>query len=48
MPSAEFSYPENRQEEEKMERPDIVCHMMMSVDGRIDCNMTVRLPGNRE
>lgn len=31
-----------------MERPYIVCHMMTSVDGRIDCNMTVKLPGNEE
>ena len=29
-----------------MERPYIVCHMMMSVDGRIDCAMTENLPGD--
>lgn len=29
----------------KMNRPYIVCHMMTSVDGRIDCNMTSKLPG---
>ena len=23
-----------------MQKPFIVCHMMMSVDGRIDCRMT--------
>lgn len=26
-------------------RPRIVCHMMMSVDGRIDCGMTAKLKG---
>ncbi len=28
-----------------MKRPYIVCHMMTSVDGRIDCQMTEQLPG---
>lgn len=28
-----------------MNKPFIVCHMMMSVDGRIDCGMTAQLPG---
>lgn len=28
-----------------MKRPYIVCHMMTSVDGRIDCAMTEQLPG---
>lgn len=31
-----------------MEKPYIVCHMMMSVDGRIDCGMTAKLRGNAE
>ena len=31
-----------------MTKPYIVCHMMMSVDGRIDCGMTVKLAGNAE
>ena len=31
-----------------MSKPYIVCHMMMSIDGRIDCGMTVRLAGNHE
>ncbi len=26
-------------------KPYIICHMMMSVDGRVDCAMTERLPG---
>lgn len=30
---------------ETMERPYTVCHMMMSVDGRIDCAMTEQLSG---
>lgn len=29
-------------------RPYIVCHMMTSVDGRIDCAMTENLPGVEE
>ncbi len=28
-----------------MKRPYIICHMMTSVDGRIDCAMTEKLPG---
>lgn len=28
-----------------MKKPYIVCHMMTSVDGRIDCAMTEQLPG---
>ncbi len=28
-----------------MNRPYIVCYMMTSVDGRIDCKMTTQLPG---
>lgn len=28
-----------------MRRPYIICHMMTSVDGRIDCKMTEQLPG---
>lgn len=31
-----------------MNRPHIICHMMMSLDGRIDCGMTVKIPGNKE
>ena len=31
-----------------MSKPYIVCHMMMSIDGRIDCGMTVQLAGNSE
>lgn len=31
-----------------MNRPYIICHMMTSVDGRIDCAMTERLPGVQE
>ena len=31
-----------------MNKPYIVCHMMTSVDGRIDCAMTEQLPGVRE
>lgn len=26
-----------------MKKPYIICHMMTSVDGRIDCNMTEHL-----
>ena len=29
-----------------MKKPYIVCHMMMSVDGRIDCGMTVKIAGS--
>lgn len=29
-----------------MSKPYILVHMMMSLDGRIDCGMTVQLPGN--
>ena len=28
-----------------MKKPYLVCHMMTSLDGRIDCAMTERLPG---
>ena len=28
-----------------MSKPYIICHMMTSVDGRIDCAMTEQLPG---
>lgn len=28
-----------------MKRPNIICYMMTSVDGRIDCAMTEQLPG---
>ena len=31
-----------------MSKPYIVCHMMTSVDGRIDCAMTEHLPGVEE
>ena len=31
-----------------MKKPYIVCHMMTSVDGRIDCAMTEQLPGVQE
>lgn len=30
------------------QKPYIVCHMMTSVDGRIDCAMTEHLPGVSE
>lgn len=29
-----------------MSKPYIICHMMTSVDGRIDCGMTAQLQGN--
>lgn len=29
-------------------RPYIICHMMTSIDGRIDCRMTEQLPGVEE
>ncbi len=31
-----------------MDRPYVICHMMMSLDGRIDCKMTESLPGDNE
>lgn len=31
-----------------MKKPYIICHMMMSVDGRIDCKMTAQLAGEPE
>ena len=31
-----------------MNKPYIICHMMTSVDGRIDCAMTEHLPGVQE
>ena len=31
-----------------MKRPYIICYMMTSVDGRIDCAMTAQLPGTDE
>lgn len=31
-----------------MKRPHILCHMMTSLDGRIDCAMTEHLPGVQE
>lgn len=31
-----------------MSKPYIICHMMTSVDGRIDCAMTEHLPGVQE
>ncbi len=31
-----------------MKKPYIICHMMTSVDGRIDCAMTEELPGVEE
>lgn len=31
-----------------MQKPYIICHMMSSLDGRIDCGMTIQLPGNSE
>ena len=31
-----------------MTKPYIVCHMMTTIDGRIDCGMTVKLPGTKE
>lgn len=31
-----------------MNKPYIICHMMSSVDGRIDCKMTEELPGVEE
>lgn len=31
-----------------MNKPHIICHMMTSIDGRIDCAMTEHLPGVEE
>jgi 2,5-diamino-6-(ribosylamino)-4(3H)-pyrimidinone 5'-phosphate reductase len=31
-----------------VKKPYIVCHMMTSLDGRIDCAMTEQLPGVQE
>lgn len=31
-----------------MKKPYIIVHMMMSLDGKIDCGMTAQLAGNRE
>lgn len=31
-----------------MNKPYIICHMMASADGRIDCNMTAKLSGVKE
>lgn len=31
-----------------MKKPYIICHMMMSIDGRIDCGMTVKIAGSNE
>lgn len=31
-----------------MNRPYIICHMMTSIDGRIDCGMTEKLKGTEE
>ena len=31
-----------------MKKPYMICHMMMSVDGRIDCGMTVKIAGSNE
>lgn len=28
-----------------MKKPYIICHIMISIDGRIDCAMTSKLPG---
>lgn len=33
------------EENYKMKMPYIICHMMISIDGRIDCAMTSKLPG---
>lgn len=29
-----------------MSKPYIICHIMSSIDGRIDCDMTAQLAGN--
>ena len=31
-----------------MKKPYMICHMMMSVDGRIDCGMTVKIASSNE
>jgi hypothetical protein len=31
-----------------MTKPYIICHMMTSIDGRIDCDMTAQLQGTQE
>lgn len=31
-----------------MKKPYMICHMMMSVDGRIDCGMTAKIAGSDE
>ncbi|WP_323090282.1 hypothetical protein [Allobaculum sp. JKK-2023] len=31
-----------------LSKPEIICYMMTSVDGRIDCAMTAKLPGVEE
>ncbi|WP_334341931.1 dihydrofolate reductase family protein [Companilactobacillus sp. HBUAS56275] len=31
-----------------MNKPYIICHMMTSIDGRIDCDMTAQLQGTQE
>lgn len=31
-----------------MKKPYMICHMMMSIDGRIDCGMTVKIAGSNE
>lgn len=28
-----------------MQKPYIICHMMMAADGRIDCSMTEKING---
>lgn len=38
----------NAKGETIMNKPYIICHMMTSVDGRIDCAMTEQLPGVQE
>ena len=31
-----------------MKKPYMICHMMMSIDGKIDCGMTVKIAGSNE
>ncbi len=31
-----------------MNRPYVICHMMMSIDARINCAMTAQLEGTKE
>ena len=31
-----------------MTKPDIIVHIMTSIDGQIDCDMTAQLDGNSE